>query len=93
MNAKEIVAEPVDAKEGKVIQWVSGRDYIECSVVVPEALLDEKGELRKDSLKVLDGYVESYSDKLEPHEIVQFERFGYCILDDKESVRFILISK
>jgi glutamyl-tRNA synthetase len=90
---KEILAEPAPAQEGKVIQWVSGRDYLECTVLVPEELFDGNGELRKDSLKVLDGYVESYAEKLEQHEAVQFERFGYCVLDDKEEGRFIFISK
>jgi glutamyl-tRNA synthetase len=92
-TAKEIVADVVKSQEGKVVQWVSGRDYIECSVVIPEALFDEKGAPRKDSLKSTDGYVESYADRLEAHEILQFERFGYCILDDKEECGFILISK
>ena len=90
---KEIVAEVVKGQEGRVVQWVSGRDYIESSVLVPEELFDEKGGVRKGSLKTVRGYVEAYADRLEAHEIVQFERFGYCILDDKESCRFILISK
>jgi glutamyl-tRNA synthetase len=92
-NEKEIMAEPVDSQEGRIVQWVSGRDYIECSVTMPETLFDENGELKKDSLKVADGYVESYADRLGVHETVQFERFGYCILDDKEACGFILISK
>jgi hypothetical protein len=37
--------------------------------------------------------VESYADRLKERDMVQFERFGYCILDDKKESRFILTSK
>jgi len=80
-------------RRDKIIQWVSDGNYVECSVIVPEALVDEEGNARKDSLKLLNGYVESYATKLKVHEIVQFERFGYCILDDKNGMKFIFTSK
>jgi glutamyl-tRNA synthetase len=92
-STKEITAEPVRVKEGRIVQWVSGRDYIECSVLMPEPPMDEKGGFRDDSLKTAEGYVESYARRLKEHEIVQFERFGYCILDDKKRMQFIFISK
>lgn len=90
---KEITAEPAKAKEGRIVQWVSGRDHISCSVLMPELPMDDKGEFKEGSLKTAEGYVEAYADKLKEHEIVQFERFGYCILDDKKALRFILVSK
>ncbi|MGA3021165.1 MAG: glutamate--tRNA ligase family protein, partial [Candidatus Micrarchaeales archaeon] len=80
-------------KRDKIIQWVPDGKYVECSVLVPEALIDEEGNVRRDSLKVEKGYVENYATKLMEHEIVQFERFGYCILDNKKSMQFILTSK
>lgn len=93
LDEKGMVAVAVAENEGKVLQWVSGRDYVECSVLIPGSLVDDKGEFIKDSLGTAGGYAEDYVDKLDAHDIVQFERFGYCILDDKESMRFILVSK
>jgi len=93
-SGKEIIAEIKEAaQEGKIVQWVSGRDYAECSVLIPESLMDKNDNIVKDSLKRADGYVEGYAERLDEHEIVQFERFGYCILDDKEKLQFIFISK
>ena len=80
------------AKE-KIVQWVADRNYIKCSVLVPGDLVDKYGKFNPDSLNVVEGYVESYAEKLKEHEIVQFERFGYCILDDKKKMQFIFISK
>jgi glutamyl-tRNA synthetase len=80
-------------KRDKIIQWVSDGNYAECSVLVPEALIDEEGDVRKDSLKIEKGYVEDYATELMEHEIVQFERFGYCVLDSKKNMQFILTSK
>jgi len=93
VTEKGITGSAVQSDEGKVLQWVSGRDYVECSVLVPGALVDERGEFIKDSLGTVGGYAESYVDKLAAHDIVQFERFGYCILDDRKSRRFIMTSK
>ena len=60
---------------------------------MPETPLDENGKFNHGSMKVAKGYVEKYADKLMEHEIVQFERFGYCILDKKASNEFVLTLK
>ncbi|MCL5100164.1 MAG: glutamate--tRNA ligase [Candidatus Marsarchaeota archaeon] len=93
-EANSIIAEPCDAGDGvQVVQWVPEPDHMPCRVTMPLDLLDNEGRINKGSLKVVDGYVESYADKLAEHETVQFERFGFCILDRKEPLEFIFISK
>ncbi len=87
----------IEAEKGeggkKVIQWVSESNYVKCTVLVPLPIVDDKDNFNPNSLETVSGYVESYAEKLKEHEIVQFERFGYCILDDKKKMRFIFISK
>ncbi len=78
---------------GKVIQWVAESNFERCSVLEPGQILDENEKFNPDSLSTAEGYVESYAKNLKEHEVVQFERFGYCILDDKGSMKFILTSK
>ena len=80
-------------QEGKIMQWVSDGNYMKCSVMIPGELLNDDETVRNDSLKVAEGYVESYASKLKEREIVQFERFGYCVLDEAKSLRFIFISR
>lgn len=80
-------------RRDKIIQWVSDNNYIDCSVLMPENLLDRNGKVRKGSLKVWKGYVESYATKLKEHDIVQFERVGYYILDNKKEMQFLLTSR
>ncbi len=92
-KGKSISAEPVTKKPEKTIQWVSDDNYVKCSVLMPGQLVDDKGKVNRESLKTVEGYVESYAKELKEHEIVQFERFGYCILDDKKKMQFIFISK
>jgi len=88
-----ISAEIAPAQEGKIMQWVSDGNYMKCSVMIPGELLNDDETVRDDSLKVAEGYVESYASKLKEREIVQFERFGYCILDEEKILRFIFISR
>jgi hypothetical protein len=68
-------------------------NYLNCSILVPGDPLDENGNFRKDSLRTNNGYIESYAGELKEREIVQLERFGFCILDSKKEMRFIFISK
>ena len=77
----------------QVVQWVPGNSYAKCRVTIPMDLLDKDGKLNKDSLKLVDGYIESYASTLSEHEAVQLERFGFCVLDKKEPLEFIFISK
>ncbi len=88
-----IDAHESEGREGKIVQWVSEGNYIECIVLVPMPIVDDEGNFSPNSLQKVSGYVESYAERLNEHEIVQFERFGYCILDDKKGMQFIFISK
>ena len=90
----EISAEKADgAQKGKVIQWVPESSHVRCSVSMPENSVDGNGRFNPNSLKTSSGYVEGYASTLKEREIVQFERFGYCVLDKKESMEFILTLK
>ncbi len=81
------------SSRNKVIQWVPAANYTECTVLIPENPVDDKGQFNHDSLKTVKGYAEDYVNKLNEHEIIQFERFGYCILDKKEQKEFIFTQK
>ncbi|MDE1868721.1 MAG: glutamate--tRNA ligase [Candidatus Micrarchaeota archaeon] len=88
---KPIKAKMTDVKGSKSIQWVP-ETYIECSVLVPENPLDDNGKFIKSSIKTSRGYVEGFADDIEEKEVVQFERFGFCILHDKKNMQFIFSS-
>jgi len=80
-------------QRGKIVQWVPDNDKMDCTVIVPGLIFDDKGNFNPDSMETVSGYVEGYAKNLREHDIVQFERFGYCILDNKEKMQFIFISK
>ena len=77
----------------KIVQWVPQNHSIKCKVLIPSNLLNPDGSFNKDSLKESNGFVEDYAAQLNNGDIVQFERFGFCILDNKEKFEFIFISK
>ena len=37
--------------------------------------------------------IDNYASKLKEGDVVQFERFGFCILNDKKRMSFIFLSK
>ncbi|MCL4365386.1 MAG: glutamate--tRNA ligase [Candidatus Marsarchaeota archaeon] len=78
--------------KGKIVQWVSEGNHLACSVLIPGEIVDGNDNFNPNSLATVHGYVEGYAKGLEEHDIVQFERFGYCILDDKKTMQFILTS-
>ena len=78
---------------GKIIQWVDAEKSLDCSVIIPGEILKDNGDFNPDSIRVVHGRVEPYAASLEKGDIVQFERFGYCILDSKERMEFIFTSK
>ncbi|HUY70186.1 MAG TPA: glutamate--tRNA ligase [Candidatus Baltobacteraceae bacterium] len=79
-------------KAGNAIQWVPASDYVECSIMIPGNPVDDEGKLIADSMKLSKGYVESYAKTLKKGDIVQLERFGFCILDNPKPLQFIFIS-
>ncbi len=78
----------------KKIQWVSNRDKVETYVLVPKDISKNDGTFILDSLETINGYGESYINRLSDMEIIQFERFGFCSAhaSDKGNY-FIFISK
>jgi glutamyl-tRNA synthetase len=90
---EEIKAEPAEGAPTKTIQWVSCTGAVGCTTLIPGPLLLPNGEFNKEGLKRAAGYVEPYAQKLNKGDIVQFERFGFVILDDAKQMQFIFISK
>ena len=83
----------VKTESEKKLQWVCDGNYLKCSILVPSDVVDEEEKFKKGSLRTNEGYIESYAANLKEKEIVQLERFGFCILDDKKAMQFIFISK
>ena len=93
-SGEEITAESSAAQGSEsTIQWVSGDNYLKCKIMIPTPPIGDAGNFKTDSLTTANGYIENYAQNLAEHDIVQLERFGYCILDDKKSLGFIFISR
>jgi glutamyl-tRNA synthetase len=94
-SIKETINAELDtALEGnKIIQWIPTNDFVKCSILIPKEIVNRDGSFNPNSLEIVDGIAEGNIKYLNEHDIVQFERFGYCILDDKEKMQFIFISK
>lgn len=80
-----------ELKKVPKVQWVP-EAKVEVRVLVP-GLLEVEGRIKKDSLRVVRGYAESNIRGLKKGDIVQFERFGFCRLDDKKSFTFVFAHK
>ncbi len=73
---------------GPKVQWVVPGG-IEASILVPGELVDDEGKPLENSLRIDSGYCEGECAKLSEGQVIQFERYGFCKLDDKKKVRFI----
>jgi len=78
-----------DEKVSKKFQWVSD-ERIDCEVLVPQDLL-KNGEFNPESLRTVKGYCEKSCAKLERGAMIQFERFGFVRLDNKEKNKLTFI--
>ncbi|MDE1865289.1 MAG: glutamate--tRNA ligase [Candidatus Micrarchaeota archaeon] len=92
-DANVMMAAQADQDTKFRIQWVASKQSIPCEVIVPKPPLLPDGQFDRQSLQVVKGYAEAYASKLKEREVVQFERFGFCILDDKKKMSFIFMSK
>ena len=92
-NKDLIIGSRSDEDSELKVQWVAEKNNMDCEVVMPKPPLKDDGEFDRESLPVSKGYVEDYASRLRDREIVQFERFGFCILDDKPRMSFIFMSK
>ncbi|RLG63931.1 glutamate--tRNA ligase [archaeon] len=75
----------------KKIQWVPIDQAIKLKVYVPMELIDEHGNIVRESMKTEYGYVESNVTREKVGNIVQFERYGFCRLEkiSKENVEAV----
>ncbi len=84
-----IVAKAKEDKQvEKKVQWVS-EDSEKCTVMIPKDLLDENGEFDQKSLEITEGRCERSVLEVQKGQVIQFERFGFCKLDNKEKLEFI----
>ncbi len=93
-KGRELEAEFVgtDKIDGKILQWVSGEkgEAVKAKLLQAGDLVNESGGFNEKSLTEVSGYCEKECGKLEEGEVVQFERVGFCRLDDAEKKRFVL---
>ncbi len=92
VEPKLITASPIKGESELKAQWVLEKHH-DCEVVIPKPPLRDDGEFDRESLQTSRGYVEGYASKLKEGDVVQFERFGFCILDSKKDMSFIFLSK
>lgn len=78
-------------KESKKIQWVPVEGAVACEVLAIGDLLLPNGEFNPSSLQIESGFCEKTCKELNNGDFVQFERVGFCRLDDKAKMRFILV--
>lgn len=76
----------------KIIQWVTEKN-VPLKVIKIGDLLKENGEFNRDSMNEIHGIAEEGTNEIEEGQIVQFERFGFCRMDDKSRSVLIFISR
>jgi glutamyl-tRNA synthetase len=89
-KGKKLIGEYVGNEkiEAKKFQW-TGDKHLEASILVPSDLFIED-EFNEKSLRIDKGYCEPDCRNLKKGEIIQFVRYGFCILDDEKRMQFIL---
>lgn len=76
----------------RIIHWVTDKN-VDATVTMIGTLLKEDDTFNEESIKVINGKAEHSIELLQKGDIIQFERFGFCILDDKEKKSFLFISR
>ncbi|MGD2246978.1 MAG: glutamate--tRNA ligase [Candidatus Methanofastidiosia archaeon] len=71
-------------KDMDKIQWVTDNN-VKMRILVPHELFVD-GEYNPDSLEVVEGLAEEAVKGLSVGDIIQFERFGFCRIDDISEV-------
>ena len=83
----------IEHNEGeKIVQWVTEQN-VPITVTKVGDLLNEDGSFNQNSLTEVNGVAEREYKDLVEGQIVQFERFGFCRLDDKGKNRMIFVSR
>ena len=76
----------------KIIQWVSEQN-VPIKVIKVGDLLNADGTFNEKSLTEMEGLAEKTIDEIGEGQVIQFERFGFCRLDNKNKMEFIFVSK
>ncbi len=76
----------------RIVQWVT-KDNLPVKILVVGNLLNEDGSFNENSLMTISGIAEGGITTLKEGETIQFERFGFCILDNKDTETFVYISR
>ena len=76
----------------KIIQWVTEQN-VPIKVIKVGDLLNADETFNENSLTGIEGFAEKNIDEIEEGQVVQFERFGFCRLDNKNKKEFIFVSK
>ena len=76
----------------KIIQWVTEQNE-QIKVTKVGNLLNADGTFNEKSLTEIEGFAEKNTDKIEEGQIIQFERFGFCRLDNENRKEFIFVSR
>ncbi len=71
-------------KDLEKIQWVTDQNVL-VKVLIPHELFVD-GEFNPESLEIVEGVAEEAVGTLPVDEIVQFERFGFCRIDESREV-------
>lgn len=79
-----------EGMEEKKLQWVTEK-HLKAEVLIPSELFIEE-KFNKESLRIDEGYCESECRSLKRGDVIQFVRYGFCVLDDDKKMRFILSS-
>lgn len=79
-KGKKLVFESLDyddfrGKGKRIIHWVPAEHSVKAEVMMPDA-------------KIIRGLAESGTEKLSEGDIIQFTRFGFCMLDDRKKMLF-----
>jgi glutamyl-tRNA synthetase len=76
----------------KIIQWVTEQN-LPIKVIKVGNLLNTDGTFNENSLTQIEGLAEKTADEIGEEQTIQFERFGFCRLDNKNKKEFIFVSK
>jgi glutamyl-tRNA synthetase len=89
-NKKLLIANHVgdDLKHGvSKIQWVAKNDTVPFKVMIARELyIDEAYNI--NSLKISEGFAETFVSSLQYGTIIQFVRFGFCKLEENNTAIF-----
>ena len=83
----------IDHNEGeKIIQWVTSQN-VPVKVTKIGNLLNDDDSFNPGSLTDINGLSEKEIENVENGQIIQFERFGFCRMDDKKESSMIFVSR